>query len=154
MIGLNHLPKTTAKKKKRVGRGYGSGVGGHTTTRGQKGFKARSKVPLTFDGSKIKKSWVKRLPFLRGKARQKGSPAPLVLNINDLAAVFSKGQTVNLDALFKKGLIGKKSSIKNGVKILGRGKIDFPLEVALPCSKKAEKKIIKAGGKIANEKMV
>ena len=69
---LHQLPKTaTGKKKKRLGRGYASGKGGHTTVRGAKGAKARGKVPLTFSGTKIKKSWLKRLPLWRGRGRFK-----------------------------------------------------------------------------------
>jgi len=54
MNTLSNLKKNVTKSKKRIGRGYGSGVGGHTTNRGNKGQKARYKVPLTMDGSKIK----------------------------------------------------------------------------------------------------
>ena len=54
---LNKLSKTANKKKKRVGRGYGSGKGGHTVGRGAKGLKARGKVKLTFEGTKTKKSF-------------------------------------------------------------------------------------------------
>jgi len=56
MDTLNNLIKTTTKAQKRVGRGIGSGVGGHTTGRGAKGRKVRGKVKLTFDGTKIKKA--------------------------------------------------------------------------------------------------
>ena len=66
---LSNLQKTVAKTAKRVGRGIGSGVGGHTTGRGAKGDNVRGHGKLTFDGTKIKKSWLKRLPFLRGKHR-------------------------------------------------------------------------------------
>ena len=70
-MDLKKLPKTTTKKKKRLGRGYGSGKGGHTVGRGAKGLKARSKLPLTFEGTKIKKSLLQRLPLRRGKGRFK-----------------------------------------------------------------------------------
>jgi len=48
---LNKLPKITATAKKRVGRGYGSGKGGHTSGRGQKEQKSRGKIPLTLEGT-------------------------------------------------------------------------------------------------------
>jgi len=57
---LNKLPKIIGKRKKRVGRGYGSGKGGHTTGRGAKGQKARSKIKPTFEGGQL--SLVRRLP--------------------------------------------------------------------------------------------
>ncbi len=66
---LTNLSKSTQKSNRRVGRGYGSGKGGHTTGRGAKGDNVRGKTKLTFDGSKIKKGWIKRMPFMRGKNR-------------------------------------------------------------------------------------
>ena len=74
MISLHQLPPTTSRGKKRVGRGYGSGKGGHTTGRGNKGAKARGKIGLLFSGTKIKKGWLKRWPLWRGgrpKTRKK-----------------------------------------------------------------------------------
>jgi len=55
-MNLNNLKKTTKSSKKRVGRGYGSGKGGHTSGRGSKGAKSRGKIPLDFSGTKSKKS--------------------------------------------------------------------------------------------------
>lgn len=68
---LNNLPKTTSRKRKRLGRGYGSGKGGHTVGRGAKGHKARGKVGLLFAGTKTKKSLLKGLPLQRGKGKLK-----------------------------------------------------------------------------------
>jgi len=148
---LNQLPKITTRKKKRLGRGYGSGKGGHTVGRGAKGDKARGKVPLTFAGTKIKKSWLKRLPLWRGRGRQKSiKPDPITVNLGLLNRCFKKGEKVNLKTLAEKGII-KKREMNQGVKILGRGKIDYPLTVVLPCSKKAAEKIVAAGGKITHE---
>lgn len=64
---LHKLPAVVTKKSKRLGRGYGSGVGGHASTRGQKGQKARNSVPLWFEGGQL--PLIKRLPMLRGKGR-------------------------------------------------------------------------------------
>jgi len=55
--------------KKRLGRGYGSGKGGHTSSRGQKGQKTRSKMHILFEGLKVKKSTLKKFPLLRGKGK-------------------------------------------------------------------------------------
>lgn len=68
---LHELPKIVKKGKKRLGRGYGSGKGGHTVGRGQKGQKARGKIHPLFTGTKTKKSLLQRLPLLRGKGRLK-----------------------------------------------------------------------------------
>ena len=150
MISLNTLPKITTKRIKRVGRGYGSGVGGHTVGRGAKGFKARNKLPLTFDGTKIKKSWLKRLPLWRGKGKFNSLSAKSVgINLDLLEVNFKKGEKVDLENLVKKGLI-KGTEAKLNVKILGRGKLSKNLMVLLPCSQKAKEKIVKAGGKVEN----
>jgi len=144
---LNELPKTTAKSKKRVGRGYGSGKGGHTSGRGQKGQKSRSKVGLLFEGTKMRKSLIKRMPFLRGKGKLKSfRTQPIIINIKYLN-LLPKGSLVNVKLLVKHGLI-KAGDAKCGVKILGDGKLEKALTVELPTSKSAAEKIKKAGGKV------
>jgi len=64
-----NLPKVVQKSKKRVGRGRGSGKGGHTVGRGQKGQRTRGKISVLFEGMKVKKSLLKRLPLARGKGK-------------------------------------------------------------------------------------
>jgi large subunit ribosomal protein L15 len=64
-----NLPKVVGKTKKRVGRGMGSGKGSHTSGRGQKGQKSRTKISVLFEGMKMKKSLLKRLPLMRGKGK-------------------------------------------------------------------------------------
>lgn len=148
MAKLSQLPKTTTRKKKRRGRGYGSGKGGHTVGRGAKGLKARGKVALTFDGTKIKKSFLKRLPFQRGKGKFKSlKPGPVVVNLKYLN-LLPKGSEVNLKTLVKHGIVDAKEAKKYGVKILGDGDLKVSLKVKLPCSKGAIKKIEKTGGKV------
>lgn len=63
------LPKVVAKSKKRVGRGMGSGKGSHTSGRGQKGQKSRGTIGVLFEGMKMRKSYLKRLPLMRGKGK-------------------------------------------------------------------------------------
>lgn len=63
------LPKVSLRPKKRLGRGIGSGKGGHTSGRGQKGQKSRGKIGILFEGVKVKKSLLKRLPLMRGKGK-------------------------------------------------------------------------------------
>lgn len=145
---LEKLPKTTTRKKKRLGRGYGSGKGGHTVGRGAKGLKARGKVPLTFDGTKIKKSFLKRLPLQRGKGKFKSlKPGPVVVNLKYLN-LLPKGSEVDFKSLVKHRIVNAKDAKKYGIKILGDGELRASLKVKLPCSKGAAKKIEKAGGKI------
>jgi large subunit ribosomal protein L15 len=145
---LNKRLKTTTKKKKRVGRGYGSGKGGHTVGRGAKGEKARGKVKLTFSGTKMKKSFLKRLPLQRGKGKFKSrKKKPLVVNLKYLN-LFKKGEVVNLESLIKKRIVMADEANQLGVKILGEGELKVALTVELPTSKKAAQKIKKAGGKM------
>lgn len=47
----------------------GSGKGSHTTGRGQKGQKSKGKIHVLFEGMKMKKSLLKRLPLMRGKGK-------------------------------------------------------------------------------------
>jgi len=148
---LNKLAKTVSKSKKRVGRGYGSGKGGHTSTRGAKGQKARSKVPLYFEGTAMRKSLIRRMPMLRGKLKHKSfKPKPLILNLKHLN-LLPKGTQVTLKTLIKHGLLPPEAKTL-GVKILGDGQLKHPLTIALPVSKSAAKKIIKAGGKLVEPK--
>jgi len=98
---LNNLPKIVLKKKKRVGRGYGSGKGGHTAGRGQKGQKSRNKVSILFEGTKMRKSLIKRLPFLRGKGKFKSSQRkPITINLKYLNLLPSNTE-VTLKTLIK-----------------------------------------------------
>ena len=143
-MNLSSLPKITQRKAKRVGRGVGSGKGGHTTGRGAKGQKAREKVGLTFEGTKFKKSLIKRLPLLRGKGRLKPNPSKLVVfNLDDFVDWPVK-IAVTHESLVKAGWI------KTGqrVKILGDGEIKSALTVEVATSGSARKKIEAAGGKI------
>lgn len=148
---LHQLPTTTSKAKKRIGRGLGSGKGGHTVGKGAKGQAVREKIPLTFAGTKSKKSWIKRLPLIRGKGKFKARQVrPLIVNLKYLS-LLPKNSTVNLESLAKAGIVKEEEAKKFGVKILGDGDLPFPLKVALPCSKKAAEKIRKAGGEVAGK---
>lgn len=150
---LNQLPKTTSKPKKRIGRGYGSGKGGHTATRGAKGQKARGKLPLYFEGTAMRKSLIRRLPMLRGKLKHKSiKPKPIILNLKHLN-LLAKNTKVDLDVLIKYGLVTPEAKT-TGVKILGDGQLKHPLTIILPTSKSAAKKITKAGGKVIKPKTV
>lgn len=144
---LNNLVKTTERTKKRIGRGGGSGKGGHTVGRGQKGQKARAKISPVFQGTKSRKNLFRRLPLLRGKGKFKSFKlSPIVVNLKYLN-LFEKNETVNLESLVKKGIIAKNDA-GLPVKILGEGSLSLPLIVQLPTSKGAKTKIEKAGGKV------
>lgn len=141
---LNELPKIIVRPKKRVGRGIGSGKGGHTSSRGNKGQKAREDVPLLYEGTKTKKSLIKKIPLLRGKGKLKPNEKSVIIHLGDLADLPVRFE-VTLENLIKRGLVDSKTK---RVKILGDGEIKQALNVKVPASVGAAKKIAKAGGKI------
>jgi large subunit ribosomal protein L15 len=146
-MDLSNLPKITTKSFRRVGRGHGSGRG-KTAGRGTKGQKARRNIPLAFEGGAL--PLVKRLPFLRGRGRNKVfKPKPIEITISRLNALPKKSK-VDIDTLIKHGLV-KDNAKKQGVKILSNGDLAVPLIVRLPVSDSARKKIEKAGGTVENK---
>lgn len=148
---LSALPKTGTKSQKRVGRGHGSGRGGHTSGRGNKGQLSRSHIDLFFEGTKVKKSLLKRLPLMRGKGKLLAQkPSVLVVNLKYLN-LFQKDEEVTLSTLKIKGILAKDLPDNCRVKILGDGEIGVPLQVCLPVSKAAREKIEKAGGVISGQ---
>lgn len=143
MTTLSTLPKLVTRRAKRLGRGWGSGSGaksGRGTTRHQK---ARTDIPLHFEGGQNKIT--KKYPLLRGKTRNKSIKVrPYEINVSDLD-VFKKDTRIDVDALIKAGLVTKDARAK-GAKILGRGQLTVALMIALPASAKAVEKIQQAGG--------
>jgi large subunit ribosomal protein L15 len=140
----NLRPPAGAKhKRKRVGRGDGSGHGTYSG-RGCKGQKSRSGggVRLGFEGGQL--PLIKRLPRKRGFVNIFRIECSIV-NVGELK-VFSPNAEVTPKELLEAGLI---KSFKLPVKILGNGDIDRPLVVkASKFSATAEKKIAAAGGKV------
>lgn len=144
---LYSLPKLKGKRRpaKRVGRGYGSGKGGHTSGRGQKGQKSRSKPNVGFEGGQL--PLYRRLPRYRGRGSGRPSrPETAVLNLDRLVEL-PDGTVVSPKTLGQKGIIDK--DYRGGVKILGRGEIKSKLTVeGIKLSRGAERKIIAASGKV------
>ncbi|MDD7557549.1 MAG: 50S ribosomal protein L15 [Porphyromonas somerae] len=129
------------KRRRRIGRGPGSGMGG-TSTRGHKGAKSRSgyKAKFGFEGGQM--PLYRRLPK-RGFTNIWGTTYT-TLNVSDLNR-FEDGQEVTAELLKEAGLIKKTN---DGVKILGDGNLEKKLTVkANKFSKTAIEKIESAGGK-------
>lgn len=118
---------------KRLGRGYGSGKGGHTTGRGQKGQKSRRKIHVLFQGIKVKKSTLKRLPLLRGRGKFAPKKKPVIIKIKDLKDL-KKGTEVDVKLLVKMGLVDKKDADTFGVKVLGKSEFKKDLIFKVPVS--------------------
>ena len=136
-------PVGATKKRKRVGRGDASGQG-KTAGRGDKGQKARSggKVRAGFEGGQMPLS--RRLPKrgFRNPFREKF----IAVNLIDLCRKFSKGAIIDKEALWASGIVKKKG---DGIKILAKGNIDFPIVLRVTkISQAAKEKITAAGGSI------
>jgi large subunit ribosomal protein L15 len=149
MIKLDQLPKTTTRQKKRVGKGYGSGKGGHTVGRGQKGQNVRGHVPIWFEGGQLPQ--IRRFPFIRGKNRFDSLNAPTVAISLSKLNVFTKNQVIDVKQLVDAGLIKSSELNSKRVKIVANGDITIPLTVAVPVTQAAAKKIEAAGGQVNRE---
>jgi len=130
------------KRRKRVGRGSGSGHG-KTSCRGHKGQNARAGggVRRGFEGGQMPLQ--RRLPK-RGFRNIFGKEYALV-NVSALEA-FDEGSMVGPTELVQRGLVKK---IMDGIKILGDGELTKPLKIkAHKFSKTAIEKIRTAGGEV------
>ncbi len=127
------LPGVIGKRVKRVGRGVGSGKGGHTTGRGTKGQKSRYSIPILFEGVKSKKSLLRRVPFLRGKAKNKSRANVVVISTDSLAHL-AEGSLVTTQTLITEGLVSAAHASRRGVKVVGNPVNKLRFEV--PTSKK------------------
>ena len=134
----------STKKRKRVGRGTGSGKG-KTSGRGTKGQNSRTGggVRLGFEGGQLPLS--KRLPKMRGfNNRFKVHFVPV--NLDALDRLFAADAEVTPDSLSEVGLLG---NVADPVVVLARGEISKPLTVKVHrISGSAQQKIEAAGGTV------
>jgi len=130
------------KKRKRLGRGPGSGTGG-TSGRGNHGQLSRSGggPRVGFEGGQL--PFFQRIPKRGFKNVNRKEYA--VVNLTDLNQ-FNEGEVVTPEVLIARNVLKK---LKSGVKILANGILEKKLTVkANVFSKAAEKAIIKAGGTV------
>ena len=145
---LNELrpARGAVKKRKRVGRGPGSGHG-KTATKGNKGQQARAgrSKRKGFEGGQM--PLTRRLPKFGFK-----NPFRVeyqVINVGLLDERFGDGQSVDIVALHAHGLLHKKGK---PVKLLGGGNVTKKLAVKVDAaSESARQKIEGAGGSVALE---
>ncbi|NBB73805.1 MAG: 50S ribosomal protein L15 [Bacteroidetes bacterium] len=135
------------QKKKRLGRGVGSGDGGHSSTRGTKGQSSRSgsrNRPVWFEGG--------QMPLFR-RIPKYGFNNPFkeeysIANVSRIARLVDEGR-LDADAPVTPEALDDAGAIRSAerVKILGDGDIDVALEVtAHAFSASAKEKIEAAGG--------
>jgi large subunit ribosomal protein L15 len=132
------------RARKRVGRGPGSGHG-KTSTRGQKGQRARTSVnvPKAFEGGQTRLTM--RIPKWRG-FKNKWKKTFAVVNLTRLNR-FEEGTEVTPEQLLETGVI---KDVGAGIKVLGSGDLKRKLTIhAHRFSAEAKKKIEAAGGTAA-----
>jgi len=147
---LNKLNDNDGAKssKKRLGRGVGSGLG-KTSGKGHKGQKSRSGVSIKgFEGGQMPIH--RRLPK-RGFNKH-NRKVYRVLNLGDLQKVIDNGKIdikkeINSSVILSSGVI---KNLKDGIRILARGKITSKVNILVDgASKNAVKQVEKAGGNLA-----
>ena len=155
--GIHNLKPAegSTHKKKRIGRGIGSGHG-KTSTRGHKGNKARGQINPNFEGGQTPLH--RRLPMYRGVQHRNPNQftkirdrSYAILNLEVLEDVFETGAEVTIEMLVEHGLLrtgdyGLRPNQKR-VKVLGDGSLTKKLTVqAHKFSQSAQQKIEAAGG--------
>lgn len=138
--------KGSTRKRKRIARGVGSGYGGHSSTRGDKGQKSISgaSIPAWFEGGQMPIQ--RRLPKFGFKSPNRVEYRPV--NLGRLSQLVEEGaldpaQPVTPATLVGAGLAGKSDRIK----ILGSGDVNVALTVSAHAfSASARQKIEAAGG--------
>ena len=147
-MSLNNLQPAKGSNStsgKRLGRGQGSGKGG-TSTKGHKGAQSRSGYSrkIGFEGGQMPLQ--RRIPKFGFNNINRIEYK--TINVDDIQTLV-EDKKIKKDLTFKKMIelrIAKKGDL---VKVLGRGKIDVPVNVAAhKFSASAEKLIENAGGKI------
>ncbi|MEO3826713.1 50S ribosomal protein L15 [Actinomadura sp. B10D3] len=126
------------KAKTRKGRGEASK--GKTAGRGTKGTKARSTVPVGFEGGQM--PLIRRVPKLKG-FKNPNRVEFQVVNLDKLAALYPEGGEVTAEDLAAKGAVRRGRPVK----VLGTGDISVAVQVkAHAFSGSAKEKIAAAGG--------
>ena len=139
-----HQGVHTRKKRKRVGRGTGSGHG-KTCGRGHKGAGSRSGYSRRrgFTGGQMP---LARLIAKRGFNNNQFATKVLELNVAVLEQKFDDGADVNPESLKERGLAKGRFDV---IKVLGHGDLSKKLKVRVHrFSKSAEEKITAAGGTV------
>lgn len=143
-LNLSLLPSLKdRRRKKRVGRGQGSGKGSHTTGRGSKGQKIRGKVRLYFEGGQL--PITKRLPHQGGFRRP--TVAVNLLKLSHFNA-FENGSTITPDFLKEKGLVW---GTLRRIKVVAGGSLKKKLAFrGLKFSASAYQQVLAAGGTVTD----
>jgi large subunit ribosomal protein L15 len=138
-----HPSKGAKHRRKRVGRGYGSGLGGHESGRGTKGQNSRSGggTRLGYEGGQTP-IWMR---FPKRGFTNFARVEYACVNVDTLNNLFEANDEITPERLREDGVVKGKIEL---VKILGRGELTKPLVVrAHRFAAEATRKIEEAGGK-------
>jgi large subunit ribosomal protein L15 len=129
----------SVSKRKRIGRGQGSGKGG-TSTRGQKGAQSRSGYSRKFGFEGGQMPMQRRLPKFGFKNINRVEYK--AINISTLQSLYEKtGLTdINIEVLRNAGLVSKNDLVK----ILGKGELSAKLNVSAHGFSQTAKQVIEA----------
>lgn len=140
--------KGATRKRKRIGRGVGSGYGGHSSTKGTKGQKARAgaSIPVWFEGGQMPLQ--RRVPKFGFKNRFRVEYRPV--NIERIARLVSEGGVDASAPITPEVLVGAGLAQKSDrIKVLGSGEISQAVTVSAHAfSASARQKIEAAGGSV------
>jgi large subunit ribosomal protein L15 len=131
--------KGSTKKKKRLGRGQGSGRGG-TATKGHKGQKSRSGYSKQFGFEGGQMPLVRRVPKYGFKSINRKEYKGINIEILQALAEKKGLKTIDIDTMIDAGLVSKNKLVK----ILGKGKLSLKLEVKAHAFSKSAEEAIKA----------
>ncbi|SEG32767.1 LSU ribosomal protein L15P [Thermomonospora echinospora] len=139
-LKVHDLRPAPGANKRKVRKGRGEASKGKTAGRGTKGTKARSTVPVGFEGG--------QMPLIRRVPKLKGFKNPFrveyqVVNLDKLTELYPQGGEVTPEDLVAKGAVRKNQPVK----VLGNGEISVAVQVrAHAFSASAKEKIAAAGG--------
>lgn len=141
LLKLHHLRPAPGANKAKTRKGRGEASKGKTAGRGTKGTKARSTVPVGFEGGQM--PLIRRVPKLKGFSNARFKTTYQVVNLDKIGELFPKGGQVGIDDLVAKGAVRKNEPVK----VLGEGEINVAVQVsATAFSGSAKEKIAAAGG--------
>ncbi len=141
-LKVHDLKPAPGANKRKTRKGRGEASKGKTAGRGTKGTKARSTVPVGFEGGQM--PLIRRVPKLKG-FKNPNRVEFQVVNLDKLAELYPSGGEVTAEDLAAKG------AVRSGrpVKILGSGEISVAVQVKVNAfSGSAQEKIIAAGGSV------
>lgn len=143
LLKLHHLRPAPGSNKSKTRKGRGEASKGKTAGRGTKGTKARSTVPVGFEGGQM--PLIRRVPKLKGFSNARFTTTYQVVNLTALGKLFPEGGEVTVENLVAKGAVRKNELVK----VLGTGDISVAVQVSAHAfSASAKEKIAAAGGSV------